>query len=85
MMAYAGPQAFGPIKTAQPSGMFMGMMTEPPKTVKYCENCGAQMPLTAKFCGKCGSRFDPSAFCPGCGAKRLPGAKFCTECGAVLE
>ncbi|MHA1304999.1 MAG: zinc-ribbon domain-containing protein, partial [Candidatus Heimdallarchaeaceae archaeon] len=24
--------------------------------VKFCTNCGAQVPPTAKFCGNCGNR-----------------------------
>lgn len=55
------------------------------KAVKYCLECGAEMPIRAKFCNECGAKQVVEHVCPECGAKVTASAKFCNECGAKLK
>ena len=58
---------------------------EKKKKVKYCAECGAEMPTRAKFCNECGAKQVTENVCPECGAKVTASAKFCNECGAKLK
>ena len=53
--------------------------------VKYCNECGAEMPVRAKFCNECGAKQVVEHTCPNCNSKVTATAKFCDECGQKLK
>ena len=55
------------------------------KAVKYCKECGAEMPLRAKFCNECGAKQVTEHVCPNCGVKLESNDKFCNECGTKIK
>lgn len=55
------------------------------KAVKYCKECGAEMPLRAKFCNECGAKQVTEHTCPNCGVKLESNDKFCNECGTKIK
>lgn len=52
--------------------------------MKFCANCGAEIPDIAKFCPKCGALAEMPT-CPACGGEVDLGQTFCMHCGANLK
>lgn len=70
------------------AGVLIEKKADPQKQeLRYCANCGTQLPEGAKFCMECGTPAPKPrpTHCPNCGAKLLDGAKFCMECGTKIE
>ena len=56
--------------------------------VKYCHNCGRQLPADARFCTNCGTGIAvtaPASVCPNCRKPLQPDEKFCTGCGTKIN
>ena len=55
--------------------------------MKYCPQCGTQLPDDAKFCGNCRTLLEipkpkeELKYCPHCGREIIKGTKFCVGCG----
>ena len=52
--------------------------------VKYCTECGSQIPPDSNFCINCGAKLEAERKCPSCGVGYETGDKFCTNCGHKL-
>ncbi|MBR2557676.1 MAG: M48 family metalloprotease [Methanobrevibacter sp.] len=53
--------------------------------VKYCTNCGSEIPEDSCFCTNCGAKVEVERKCPSCGFGYEEGDKFCTNCGHKLK
>ena len=54
--------------------------------MRFCRNCGKELPEGAKVCLGCGVREgDGTKFCPNCGAEPDPLAVICVKCGCELK
>lgn len=48
--------------------------------IRFCQNCGHQIPIGAGFCELCGEKICNNR-CTNCGAELSDVAKFCPICG----
>jgi membrane protease subunit (stomatin/prohibitin family) len=54
------------------------------RQVRYCDNCGKEIPPGAIFCEECGNPV-PANSCAGCGFVFERPGRFCPKCGAERE
>ena len=60
----------------------------PAQGVKFCTNCGKQLPADARFCTNCGKEIAvsaPAPACPNCGKPLQADEKFCVRCGTKIN
>lgn len=57
--------------------------------IRYCQNCGSELPEDERFCRECGASTRPQEamtvkYCIECGRPVRQGARFCAGCGAPV-
>jgi len=52
---------------------------------RSCPHCGSAVTASVKFCFQCGLELPPPKVCPRCHRVNLAEAAFCGDCGAALS
>lgn len=69
------------------SQAFSGIdVTSPPQmSLRFCDQCGAELTPGAAFCDNCGNPLISPDVCPRCNFHFTKAGKFCPKCGARRE
>lgn len=75
MMAGVGSTVGGAVSNA------IGGAFSETNTVKFCDQCGAELTPGAAFCDNCGTKQEVADVCSKCGFKFQKPGRFCPKCG----